>query len=84
MPTNPEIVLPDDDETASGPAGDDQELAAERLERALERIAASAHRAAAAGHAQQAGGILDPGRTREVATRLDALIAELRTALDRD
>ena len=77
--------MPDQEDTAGPDAGDDQEQAAERLERALERIAALAHRAAAAGvRSPVSGDIPDPGRTREVATRLDALIAEVRTALDRD
>lgn len=74
--------MSDQDDTAD--ADEEQALAAERLERALERIAASAHRASAGDRSQAGEAILDSGRTREVALRLDALIAELRTALDRD
>ncbi len=80
--------MPDQDDTAGTDADTDadgdQGLAAERLERALEQIAASAHRAAASGRSQAGEAMMDPDRTGEVASRLDALIAELRTALDRD
>jgi len=63
--------------------GDDAHAAAERLEQALERIAALAQRPAAAvanpaDSTDQAGGLVDAGA---VASRLDALIAELRGAL---
>ena len=46
---------------------------ADRLEAALERIASS--------RAQKAG---DPGAASDLASRLDALIAELRSVLGRD
>ncbi len=78
MPDQDDAPVPD------GGVDEDQALAAERLERALERIAASAHRAASGGRHPAAESIMDPGPTREVAARLDALIAQLRTALDRD
>ena len=55
--------------------GTDAEAAADRLEAALERIAALATRAVAAPAAAGAA-------PAEVAERLDALIAELRAALD--
>ncbi len=78
--------MPDQDDASAGNTGwsgeDDQ--AAERLERALERIAASAHRAASGAGRRSSEPIMAPGPTREVAARLDALIAQLRTALDRD
>lgn len=78
--------MPDYDEAphAGGREPDEQDLAVERLERALERIAAAAHRAAAPDDAGSGGAIMDAGRTREVAARLDALIAQLRGALARD
>ena len=78
--------MPDQDDAPDRQDGVHEEhgLAAERLERALERIAASAHRAAAGGTHPVAEPIMDPGPTREVAARLDALIAQLRTALERD
>ncbi len=77
--------MPDQDDGAAplGVDHDDPVLAAERLERALERIAASAHRASASVARPTAVSLSDHGPTREVAARLDALIAQLRTSLDR-
>ena len=82
----PETGLPDQDDASAQDTGFSEEpgLAAERLERALERIAAAAHRAAAGGRLPASEPIMAPGPAREVAARLDALIAQLRTALDRN
>jgi hypothetical protein len=56
-------------------AGGEAEAAADRLEAALERIAALASRPAPTSSKP-------PNAMPEVAERLDALIAHLRTALD--
>jgi hypothetical protein len=56
-------------------ADGEADAAADRLEAALERIAALAARAAAAPDDTQAA-------TPQIAERLDALIAQLRAALD--
>lgn len=62
---------------AADSAGEDAEAAALRLERALERIAALAHDAPGS-----AGSDAEPAAlVREVAGRLDALIAQVRSAL---
>jgi len=78
--------LPDEDERPAGPAQpssvddvgmeDDPEQAAQRLERALERIATAAH---SARPTVQATG--PTPAARELADRLDSLIAQLRAAL---
>ncbi len=77
--------MPDQNDLPAQDDGAPEDLneAAERLERALERIALSAHRAASASREPAVEPIMDPGPTREVAARLDALIVQLRTALDR-
>jgi hypothetical protein len=56
-------------------ADGEADAAADRLEAALERIAALAARAAAAPDDMQAA-------TPQIAERLDALIVQLRAALD--
>ena len=60
-------------------ADGEADAAADRLEAALERIATLAARSAAA---HPAAGSSDAAASPEVAERLDALIAQLRAALD--
>ncbi len=73
---HPTGAMPDD------AAQDETRRAADRLERALERIAATAHSARPVGPDQSAG---EPSADRvpmaEIAERLDAMIARLRSAL---
>ena len=62
-------------------ASDDPADAADRLEQALERIAAVS--AISAAHRTAPAAELPPGADNgEIAARLDALIARVRTALD--